>query len=75
MSNSSKKTRDQVLHYLREKGIGSAVYYPHPLHLTQPCRFLGLKEGDLPVTEQMSRETLAIPLYPEMTDPEVQEVV
>jgi len=69
------RQRDQVLHYLREKGIGSAVYYPHPLHLTQPCQFLGLKEGDLPVTEQMSRETLAIPLYPEMTDPEVQEVV
>ena len=69
------RQRDEVLHYLREKGIGSAVYYPHPLHLTQPCQFLGLKEGDLAVTEQMSRETLAIPLYPEMSDQEVQEVV
>ncbi len=69
------RQRDEVIQILREKGIGSAIYYPQPLHLTKPCQFLGLKEGDLAVTEQMSRETLAIPVYPEMSDQQVQEVV
>ena len=69
------KQRDQVHEYLKEKGIGTAVYYPQPLHLTQACRFAELKERDLPVAEQSSQQTLAIPLYPEITAEQMQDVV
>jgi dTDP-4-amino-4,6-dideoxygalactose transaminase len=69
------KERDKVQQCLKEAGIASGVYYPQPLHLTEPCRSLGFKEGDLPVAEQTSQETLAIPLYPEISAEQLQEVV
>ena len=69
------KGRDRVQQYLKEAGIASGVYYPQPLHLMKTCRPLGFKEGDFPVAEQASRETLAIPLYPEMSEEQLQEVV
>ncbi len=60
---------------LKAAGIASDVYYPQPLHLTQPCRKLGGAEGDFPQAEQASRETLAIPLYPEMSSADQQQVI
>lgn len=59
--------RDHLQHQLKAQGIASEVYYPQPLHLTAPCQDLGWHPGSLPVSEQASRETLALPLYPEMT--------
>jgi len=66
--------RDALADYLKEKSIGTTVYYPKPLHL-QPCfAYLGYKEGDFPVAERICKEILALPMYPELTDDEVDYV-
>ncbi|MBQ9358724.1 MAG: DegT/DnrJ/EryC1/StrS family aminotransferase [Abditibacteriota bacterium] len=66
--------RDQLRQMLADRGVGSAVYYPFPLHL-QPCySFLGYREGDLPVTEKVCSEVLSIPVYPELTAEERETV-
>lgn len=59
--------RDELQAFLRQKGIASEVYYPLPPHLSIPCRKFGYKEGDFPHAEKAARETLALPLYPELT--------
>jgi dTDP-4-amino-4,6-dideoxygalactose transaminase len=67
--------RDALQASLKQKGIASEVYYPLPPHLSVPCRKYGYKEGDFPCAEQASRETLALPLYPELTQAQRDEVV
>jgi len=67
--------RDVLREFLKERGIGTQVYYPLPLHL-QPCfRHLGYKEGDLPESERASREVLSLPMFPELTEEEQGYVV
>lgn len=66
--------RDAVRAALAERGIGSGVYYPLSLHL-QPCfADLGGAEGDCPVSEQASREVLALPIFPELETAQIDEV-
>ncbi len=67
--------RDRVRAGLKESGIASDVYYPQPLHLTEPCRKLGYQERDFPVAEEASREALSIPLYPEMSEDQIRTVI
>ena len=61
------KERDGLQAFLKERGVGSAVYYPLGLHMQKCFADLGYKAGDFPVTEKASREVLALPMYAELT--------
>jgi UDP-2-acetamido-2-deoxy-ribo-hexuluronate aminotransferase len=63
--------RDELAASLKEKGIGWSIYYPRPLHMQKCFSYLGNKVGDFPVAERICGEILALPMYPELRDDEV----
>ena len=66
--------RDKLKEFLQTKGIGTALHYPLPLHLQKCFSGLGYKAGDFPVAEKAARECLSLPVYPELTDRQVDYV-
>jgi dTDP-4-amino-4,6-dideoxygalactose transaminase len=67
--------RDALQKYLADRKIGSAIYYPVPLHLQKCFAPLGYEPGSLPKTEQACREVLSLPVYPELTEAEQGAVI
>jgi len=67
--------RDRLIEYLNANGIGTIIHYPIPPHLAQAYAYLGHKEGDLPITEQLARTVLSIPIYNGMTYDEQSTVI
>lgn len=65
----------EIMEKLKENGVPCGTYYPVPLHLQGAFASLGYKEGDLPVTEDLSKTTFAIPVFPEMYDEERDYIV
>jgi dTDP-4-amino-4,6-dideoxygalactose transaminase len=67
--------RDELQAHLKAKGIGTAIYYPVPLH-RQPCfAHLGYREGSLPEAERAAREVISLPVYPELTRVQLDYVI
>jgi dTDP-4-amino-4,6-dideoxygalactose transaminase len=67
--------RDDLKKHLEANGVGCALHYPLALHMQKCYAHLGYKEGSFPVSEKAARECLSLPIYPELTDAQIQRVV
>ena len=67
--------RDALIEYLKNRGISTGIHYPIPVHLQRGFAHLGYREGDFPLTEQACNEVLSLPMYAEMPQQHLDEVV
>lgn len=67
--------RDDLRKYMSERKIGSEIYYPLPMHLQKCFAFTGSKKGDLPLCEKMAEEVVSLPMFPELSNQDVERVV
>jgi dTDP-4-amino-4,6-dideoxygalactose transaminase len=63
--------RDELQAYLKQNGIGTEVYYPLPMHIQTCFAHLSYTEGDFPVSERLAKQSLALPVYPELTPDDI----
>lgn len=68
------KNRDEVQLKLKEQGIPTAVHYPMPLHLQECFSYLGLKRGEFPICEAVSKEIMSLPMNPYVSDEEIEYI-
>jgi dTDP-4-amino-4,6-dideoxygalactose transaminase len=71
---SHRSHRDGLKSYLAERGVGTAIHYPVPIHLQEAYHDLGYRRGDFPVAEACADEILSLPMYPELWEDEVREI-
>ncbi len=64
--------RNDFQAFLKEKGVGTSIHYPIPLHLQKAYKYLGHKEGDFPVSEKCANEIVSLPMFPELTRQEIE---
>jgi dTDP-4-amino-4,6-dideoxygalactose transaminase len=69
-----EETRNKLQSFLSENGIASGLHYPVPLHLQNCFKYLGYSKGDFPVTEDLARTGLSLPMFPELTDEQIEYV-
>lgn len=69
------KTKDRLIQYLTEHGIGCAPFYPVPLHLQRALEPLGYHEGDLPEVEALCQQTVCLPVFPELYGEEIEYII
>ncbi len=67
--------KESLMRHLADCGVGCAPFYPVPLHLQKALDTLGYKPGDFPAAEALSKQTVCLPIFPEMTDDEIQYVI
>lgn len=72
---TEKEERDKLREELKSKGIAIGIHYPIPLHLQPAYSYLGYKEGDFPITEKASKEILSLPMFAELGDEQIEEIV
>ncbi|MBW4561523.1 MAG: DegT/DnrJ/EryC1/StrS family aminotransferase [Mojavia pulchra JT2-VF2] len=74
-NGATAKYRDSVRQQLQERGVSSMVYYPLPLHLQPIYQSLGYQPGDLPIAEQVCHEVISLPMFPELTQQQQDQVI
>lgn len=68
------ENRDEVMEHLKSKGIGCGIHYPIPLHKQPALKYLGYKDGDFPVSEKSALKMVSLPMFPEITPEQINEV-
>jgi len=66
--------RDALRAFLAERGVGTQIHYPVPIHMQEAAQFLGYRQGDLPITEKVAGEVLSLPMFAELTDAQIDRV-
>ena len=71
----TEKRRDKLREELKFNGVATGIHYPIPLHLQPAYKYLGYKRGDFPITEKASQEILSLPMFAELSDMQIEEIV